>query len=111
MTIQVTTELIQGAHDTDSAAIAATIHDQLGGCRFDIVTGAQHFMIIKNGLTFRVPNAMGRIKSVRITLHADDTYEMSFHRANGDVASRAAGIHNADMGRVFTQATGLYLSL
>lgn len=95
--------------------VAHTIIEQLGGVRFQVMTGAKQFIALDCGVSFRVPlNAAGRPNHVEITLDlASDTYNMTFRRirgANVKVIASHTDIY-ADMLRdLFEDSTGLVLT-
>ena len=93
---------------------ANTILDQLGGRRFQVMTGAKHFVGTDNSLTFRLPGTRNfvrdKINAVRVTLNDLDLYDVDYMRVYGTkcrTVNRSAGIY-ADMLRDnFTRITGL----
>lgn len=91
--------------------IANTIVSQLGGRRFQIMTGARLFAAIPNGVAFRLGRFPGvKINAVRITLNGSDLYDVCFMRISGHdcrVISEASDVYAEDLQRVFTDATGL----
>jgi hypothetical protein len=101
-------------------AVAAEIHRQLGGRRFDLMTGAKDFIFDSDAtttsLTFKLPRgtARNRANLVKVTLNPTDTYTVAFFRFKGfDVkqVSEHSDIY-ADMLRpLFAEQTGLALSL
>jgi hypothetical protein len=55
------------------------ILQQLGGATsLNALTGAKNFLLIKNGLSFHVPNR--RVNRIRITVSAKDLYDIEFQR-------------------------------
>ena len=93
--------------------VAETILHQLGGPRFQAMTGARSFVGSANSLTFRLPArfAGNGIVTVRIVLEPSDTYRMECTRHNGTVAYECSDIYADNLQRVFTMATGLDTSL
>lgn len=98
--------------------IANTILKQLGGRKFEIMTGASKFVALDSGLRFRLPGAGGFTKSginlVTITLNSLDTYDVSFERLRGTKItpiSKSDGVYCDTLRDIFTDATGLSTSL
>lgn len=98
--------------------VAATILQQLGGGRFAVMTGAREFLAGENSLMFRLPqNASRRVRKVRITLDASDTYTMEFigrmpgHRDLLCVLKTVPGVYCDQLQSIFTAETGLYTKL
>lgn len=91
--------------------IANTIISQLGGRRFQVMTGARLFTAIPNGVSFRLGKFPGvKINAVRITLNGFDLYDLCFMRLWGHdcrVISEASDVYAEDLQQVFTEATGL----
>lgn len=72
----VTVTKTKSAANTTQAQIAATIHEQLGGDRFDIMTGAYRFLMVNQGangadcgLFFSIPTARDGINRIRVDYH------------------------------------------
>lgn len=94
--------------------IARTILEQLGGHRFQTMTGARDFVSGKDLLSFRVPKAKQGINHVCIRLDATDTYTMIFSRCRAtDVTAVAtvSSVYVETLRQVFTDHTGLQCSL
>lgn len=96
--------------------VAQTILEQLGGKRFQRMTGAKNFLAGTNGeLTFKLPNnAKDDINYVRIALNQMDTYDIDFQHAKGakvKTVSQAEGVYGDQLEQVFTLHTGLYTRL
>ena len=62
--------------------VATMIRQQLGGGRFEIMTGARDFAASETGLSFRLPRGRCRNKAtvVRVALQRRDTYSVEFGR-------------------------------
>ena len=100
-----------------------TLH-QLGGNRFLVMTGAQASRD-GNHLLLKLPIASGswtpknkaKIKAVRITLEASDTYTMIFYHQKGPPThevtevARHEMVYAEDLQRLFTETTGLQTHL
>lgn len=92
-------------------SIAQTILAQLGGGRFQAMTGARHFIDTGKGLTFQVPmtTTRNRCNAVRITLE-NDLYEVEFIRMSKFSAKTLSKFENVYADRlqsIFTDQTGL----
>ena len=104
---------------TDNTLVARTILDQLGGGRFQVMTGANSFVASPDGISFRIPKGKnahsGRaVNVVRVTLDPSDTYtiEVSYLRA-GVLRSveTVSDVYCDHLRPVFEQLTGLYTRL
>jgi hypothetical protein len=96
--------------------VSKTILEQLGGSRFVVMTGAKTFTGDTNALSFRLPGTMciKGINYVKITLNAEDTYDILFLKLRGANFSTIAdrkNIYAEQLRDVFTKETGLMLSL
>lgn len=95
--------------------IASTILQQLGGYRFIAMTGAKNLVCLENGgLGMRLP--IGNWHACRITLNANDAYDLIFERLNFQrhVVSKTQAITNVyvdQLREVFERETGLRISL
>lgn len=58
--------------------IGANILQQLGGQRFQSLTGARDFVWQNDGIAFRVPRTGSGIAYIRITVAPNDTYSVTF---------------------------------
>ena len=58
--------------------IAAIIHQQLGGGRFNVMTGAKNFLAIENGLRFTIPRNASKANRCEIVLNEKDLYDVRF---------------------------------
>ena len=102
---------------TRNQEIAQTIAQQMGGLRrLQMFTGANNFIAIENGLTFRIPGkgfSRDSINVVRITLTPSDEYDMEFLRLRGTTMKEVRsyrGVYCDQLIELFEEATGLYLS-
>jgi len=105
----------------DRVAVANTILQQLGGNIFMVMTGAHKLTAPDHyTLQFSLPGRSGFAKSninrVQIRLNPSlDLYDVEFSRVRKSglqyvttVVSQSTGVYAEDLGRVFTEATGLY---
>lgn len=95
--------------------VAKTIHAQLGGARFNMMTGAKDFVGGENKLQFKIPRTR-QITHVLITLDANDTYTMEFKRwmpKTMDFYPMATHKHVYcdKLQEIFTMETGLFTKL
>jgi hypothetical protein len=105
--------------------VAQIIKQQLGGGRFEVMTKAENFTGTDNSLSFRIGSNPKRINGVKITLNANDEYDIEFAKISTpkfdletgeikggyEVKSKAEGIQVGQLHEVFTRHTGLLLSL
>lgn len=99
-----------------SMEIANTILDQLGGNRFQVMTGAASFTATGQGLSMLLPSSLtkNRIRGIRIELAGDDTYTISAYSIRGvdrRLADERTGVHCENLQSVFEDVTGLLCSL
>lgn len=97
-----------------SSQVAQTILDQLGGQRFSTMTGAKNYVGSDNSLMFMIGRNQSKANKVRVTLNADDLYDVEFFSIRGVNVTKKAERSNvfADQLRdVFTSVTGMYTSL
>jgi len=101
-----------------SNQVANTILEQLGGRRFQVMTGAKNFVGSESGLSFRLPGAGGFTKHginvVSIELTPADTYVMLFSRLRAGVLTVLAEHHDVyfdSLQEIFTRETGLVTHL
>ena len=109
-------------------SVAETILAQLGGSRFQVMTGASSFSSGKfsagEGLTFRLPRAKHRIDAVRVILGADDLYQVEFLRRLSSLTeepspgyfgcklvSKVEGVFCDRLREIFETETGLATTL
>lgn len=96
--------------------VAQTILSQLGGSRFQIMTGASRLAGDDKSLSFSLPNRFCKddINKVRITLTPADEYDMEFFRIRGThvtLVHKVAGVYCDQLQEIFTDKTGLYTTL
>lgn len=90
--------------------IARTIYAQLGGRRFESMTGAKAFVSGGFDLTFRFPKAKAGINGIRIELTPDDLYRVSFFRMRGEKCTCVVvfdGVFCDGLESLFETVTGL----
>lgn len=102
--------------------IANEILRQLGGRKFQVMTGANNFLATDNGLRFKLPGAGGFCKNginlVTVTLDPSDTYTVLFERVRmrkwnciRKTVAEYSDIYNEQLPRLFEKETGLRTSL
>ena len=97
--------------------VANTILEQLGGARFRVMTGAKDFTGSADALTFKLPRGAARkgINAVRVTLTAMDLYNVDFLKIGRGFSlatvATAENVYADNLQAIFTEETGLYLSL
>lgn len=96
--------------------VAREIRLQLGGHRFQIMTGAKDFVSSDHSLTFRLPGSLtrDRINLVKITLSPSDTYALKFYRVRGiesKLISEIDMIYADKLVEIFERYTGLATKL
>jgi hypothetical protein len=98
--------------------VAKTILEQLGGAKFQAMTGAYSFSAGPTSLGFRISQRnKGRYAGVRIELTPADVYDMHFIRSRmvkghlkiEDVTRE--GVYCDSLVEVFERETGLFCSL
>lgn len=92
-------------------SVSSTIYAQLGGCKFEAMTGARGFVSGGRDLCFRLPKAAkNKINNVRIILDSDDTYTVEFgriYKASYTIINTHCNIYNDGLQSLFTAETGL----
>jgi hypothetical protein len=92
--------------------IAQEIYRQFGGSRaMAMISGMPVETFGGLGINFRGSRFANKVV---ITLSGDDTYTMTFyllHRTNLRVTYNVADVYAADLARIFSERTGLALSL
>jgi hypothetical protein len=98
--------------------VAQTILAQIGGNNFLAMTGAKNLTHTDNSLTFHFPknSPKNKIKIVKITLDADDTYTIKFYQYSArtfdcNCILETNGLYAADLKGKIERETGLALSL
>ena len=88
---------------------------QLGGNRFIMMTGAKHFGVGPNGMSFKIGRNSKRVNHVTIDLdRGRDLYNMSFDWVTIKGIKnkkKLKGIYNDQLQDMFTKYTGMYTSL
>lgn len=86
--------------------------NHLGGNVAIRLINARQFVASDNSLRFRFSGSR-RINVAVVTLDADDTYSLSFHKVGKSTSKEVAtfaGIYADDLQQVFENETGLFLS-
>lgn len=94
--------------------VAQTILEQLGGRRFQVMTGAKNFIGGENSLSFKVGQNDKRVTHVRITLSAMDLYDAEFLNVRAGAVKLLAKreeLYAEDLRGAFEKATGMVTSL
>jgi hypothetical protein len=110
------TFVIIGTYQTgDDEMKAEKILQQLGGAKFQVMTGASNFVAIECGLQFSFKGNK-EMNKCRITLAPDDTYTVEFFKLNRsqgtcDLVKDFSMVYAESLQAVFTQASGLYTRL
>lgn len=96
--------------------VAETIQLQLGGGRFDVMTGSHSFVGDVNYLSFQVGRNPKGVTHVRVTLDANDTYSITFYKFNRrtlelKTLASVDGVYADQLRATFTTHTGLLTSL
>lgn len=96
--------------------VAQTILQQLGGRRFQAMTGARNFVGSSDALMFSIPKAKNGINKIKIVLTPADTYDVEGYRITRatvgfEPLARVEGIYADNLRRVFESITGLATSL
>lgn len=90
--------------------VAQTILEQLGGNRFIAMTGAKQFVGGPDFLQFGIGRgACNGVNKVRVTLGADDRYEVALYKIRGvNVREifKYEGVYADRLAAVFTEGTG-----
>lgn len=94
--------------------VAQTILAQLGGSRFQFMTGAKDFIGSGDTLRFTISRAKDGINLVSIRLDASDTYTIRFMRRSRSNPTDTQLIHESsdvyaeDLEDLFVESTSLY---
>lgn len=98
-----------------SNTIAQTILAQLGGGRFVAMTGARDLVASPQALQFGIGRgAANKANKVRVTLTDADLYDVEFYSLRGvnlREVGRVEGVYADNLRRVFTEQTGMAVSL
>ena len=96
--------------------VATIILQQLGGSRFNAMTGAKDHFADGNALQFKLPNNFAKdgINFDKIRLMPDDTYKMEFSKFTKKryvwatwVIKEIDNVYNDQLQSIFTEVTGL----
>lgn len=94
---------------------AEIIRQQLGGGRFEAMTGAKYFSYDKKGtLNFKIGRNASSFNCVSIAVNSLDTYDMTFKRVTIKGCSKQEernSIYSDNLKEVFESVTGLRTSL
>lgn len=94
--------------------IAKTIIAQLGGGKFQIMTGSKGFVAIDNGVQFSVGRNGKSINFCRIVLNGRDLYDIEYgflRSGKLNVKATSEDVYGDQLQQDFTDATGLYTRL
>ena len=98
--------------------IPETILQQLGGKRFQVMTGAKNFMADgERKLIFTIPRGSAKNNIVRVTIELDwmDLYIVKFYRFGAnlkvELVAEYQGVYFDQLQELFTHETGLYTKL
>lgn len=94
--------------------VANTIREQLGGKRFDVMTGAKMYTGSDRALNFQIGRNAKGVTHVCIELNALDLYDVQFFAVRGtSVKTKGAAfsVPAESLRATFTENTGLYTSL
>lgn len=93
----------------------AEILNQLGGNRFIMMTGAKHFGVGKEGLSFKIGRNSKQVNHIKIDYdRGRDLYNMKFDwvtKRGIKNKKTLKGIYADQLQKVFTMHTGMYTSL
>lgn len=92
--------------------VAETILAQLGGRKFQVMTGAKYFLGGADYLQFKLPSNFAKdgINCVKVTLTPEDLYDVRFMKVRGTSLKEMGTVESVycDMlAQVFTERTGL----
>jgi hypothetical protein len=91
---------------------AEIILHQLGGRRFTLMTGAKHFTVTENSLSFQLPRNHKGIHHVVIRLTPADLYDMEFWSTSKKTPPQTiSGLYFDQLQSSFTEHTGLHTRL
>lgn len=105
---------MQARSKNERAEIATTILNQLGGKRFQVMTGARDFAATNAGIQFKIGRNSSKANIVVVDLNANDTYTLKFFRfAKMDLKELESfeGVYCDQLKELFTEYTGLATSL
>ena len=91
--------------------VANEIKRQLGGGRFDVMTGCKNYSGDANSLSFKLPRNASKATHMRITLTPMDVYKIEALRCDRrtgiTVVATEEDIYNIMLQSTFTRMTGL----
>lgn len=103
----------EGGGKTGDIEIAKIILDQLGGQRrLVVMTGANNFIAVKNGLSFKLKSRIANY--VKIVLNGNDLYDIEFQKLIGTKSKKVAeynDIYFDQLIPIVEKETGMYLKL
>lgn len=91
--------------------IAKTILEQIGGNRFAMITGSKNFIRGRDSLTFQIPRNISGANRCKITLNANDLYDVEFFRStikSHSIKKVSNDVFAEDLENIFENVTGLY---
>jgi hypothetical protein len=89
--------------------VGTAILQQLGGLRFQTLTGARDFVSQNDGLSFRVPRASTGIAHIRVIVAPDDTYSVTFLDKHASEVARIDGLDADELRATMAQHIGCAL--
>lgn len=93
--------------------VAKIILEQLGGYgRLVVMTGANNFIALKNGVSFRIKNR--KINFVKILLNGKDLYDVTFGKIYASKLTNVKTFNDVyfdELIPIFEKETGMYLKL
>ena len=99
----------------ENREIAGIILNQLGGKKFQAMTGAKNLSFSDKSLHFSIGRNSTKANNVTISLQENDTYKMIFSRATMETSYIELKIYKDiycdQLKRIFTDYTGLDTSL
>lgn len=94
---------------TKNMQVAETILTQLGGRRFQMMTGARDMTVTERGFCCHLP--IGKARILTVDLNDFDTYDVSVFRANGRMIGTLINVYADRLRAVVEDMTGLALAL
>lgn len=92
--------------------VAQTILSQLGGSVFVAMTGAKNFVGSEDGVSMKIGKNAKGVTHVKITLNAQDTYDVKYYAVRGmklTTKAESNGIYADMLQKDFEANTGLYV--
>jgi hypothetical protein len=93
---------------------ATTILNQLGGNKFIVMTGSKNFINLGNGLQMKLTRNKANAQYLSIELNSMDLYDLKFYSVSGiqlKMKNEINGVYCDQLKSIFTDVTGLYVSL